>query len=88
MSDSFSRYGSRAITTLGKREASLWFGNRPRRFVCGFEIGVNHFLGVAQSFESRRAIGNNAWEFRDFREEVLILFAPINDNLVAIVHRS
>jgi hypothetical protein len=74
--------------SLGKRDSPIWFWNRPRCFVCGFEIRVDHFLGVAQCFESSRAIGDDAWEFRHLGEEVAILFAPLNNDLVAIVHRS
>src|SRR5438093_654310 len=68
------------------REFAARLGNRAAEFARGLDPFVDHDFGVRDGFGVRLAVGHAAWQFRHFDDEALVVFAPVNDQLVTRVH--
>jgi hypothetical protein len=51
-------------------------------------VSVNHFFGMTQCVNPRRAIGDELGQFRNLGEKTAVLLALVNDNFVFGVHTS
>jgi len=49
---------------------------------------VDYDFGVCDGFGVRLTISHAAWQFRHFDNKALVVFAPVNDQLVAGVHET
>ena len=75
------------LSCLGVGEFAFWLGDGAVEGAGGFEPLCDDGLGVGEGFFVGGAIGHAAWEFRDFDDEGVVFFAPVDDEFVAHVNR-
>ena len=72
----------------GVGEFSARLGDRASKFTCGFDPFLDDLLGVGDRFGVRLTVGHAAGEFRHFDNETIVVFAPVNDQLIARLHEA
>ena len=71
----------------GVGEFAFGFGDGASEGLGGFDPLGDDDFGVGDGFFVGGSVGHAAGEFRDFDEEGLIFFAPVDDEFVAHVSR-
>lgn len=66
----------------GKYEAAFGLGDGPAELRRGFDPLLDDRFDVGESFAVGLAVRRAAGQLRDFRDEGLVFFAPIDNDLV------
>src|SRR5439155_20539381 len=66
----------------------LWLRDCIAEFLRGFDPELRRFANACQRLLVRRTVRHAARQFRDFRDERLVVLAPVDDDLVLIHHNS